>query len=572
MTWVPTSGREGDASGASIALGGSVPALTSVGKYRVLSELGRGGMANVYLAVTRSGSGVSKLVVLKALLPDLATEPSALTAFLDEARLAAQLNHGNVVQTYEVGTQGDRHVIVMEYLEGQSFGNVLRRSAATDQPLSLAFQLRIIISVLEGLQYAHELSAYDGLPLLLVHRDVSPQNVFVTYDGQVKVLDFGIAKAASSTIHTATGMIKGKISYMSPEQMVGESVDRRADVYSVGCMLWAAAAGKKLWKDTPDVQVMRAVMSGEVPSPQSVNPQCDAELNRIVMKALAFDANARYQSALQLQEELERYCEQHSIQNRPRDLGRYVSTLFADTRAALRARVEQQLSLVGLVESGAAVAEHVDPSLTIQLDIVSEARSLATGTSTALSSSTRNPGTAPLPARRLSTRVLLGLSLAVVVAGLFVWRLAGGTRGASAAHPPESVPVRAPAAILNTKPANATVALRSSPGNAQLFLDGEPLTGNPATRILANDGKIHTLRAESEGYYAATAEFTVPKDEGVELRLEKLETKVKAAPAASAVRQTVLAPRPKLAPPAANCAQPFFIDKDGIKKLRPACL
>src|SRR4051812_30513044 len=148
MTWVPTSGRDGEANSASIAAGGPAPALTSVGKYRVLSELGRGGMANVYLAVTRGASGVSKLVVLKALLPDLATEPSALTAFLDEARLAAQLNHGNVVQTYEVGTQGDRHVIVMEYLEGQSLGNVIRRSAATDNPLSLAFQLRIIISVL----------------------------------------------------------------------------------------------------------------------------------------------------------------------------------------------------------------------------------------------------------------------------------------------------------------------------------------------------------------------------------------------------------------------------------------
>src|SRR5690242_1409927 len=149
-----------------------------VGRYRILSELGRGGMSNVYLAVARGPGGVNKLVVLKALLPDLSTEPYALAMFLDEARLAAQLNHPNVVQTYEVGTESDRHVIVMEYLEGQSLSATVRRAEQLGAPLSLALHLRVIISVLEGLHYAHELKAYDGAPLLLVHRDISPQNVF----------------------------------------------------------------------------------------------------------------------------------------------------------------------------------------------------------------------------------------------------------------------------------------------------------------------------------------------------------------------------------------------------------
>src|SRR5262249_27237770 len=143
-----------------------------VGRYRVLSELGRGGMSNVYLAVARGPGGVNKLVVLKALLPDLSTEPYALSMFLDEARLAAELNHPNVVQTYEVGTEGDRHVIVMEYLEGQSLSAVLRRAEQTKTPLPLPLHLRMIVSALEGLHYAHELRAYDGVPLLLVHRDI----------------------------------------------------------------------------------------------------------------------------------------------------------------------------------------------------------------------------------------------------------------------------------------------------------------------------------------------------------------------------------------------------------------
>ncbi|MEO8901630.1 MAG: serine/threonine-protein kinase, partial [Polyangiaceae bacterium] len=393
---------------------------------------------------------------------------------------------------------------------------------------------------------------------------VSPQNVFVTYDGQVKVLDFGIAKATSSTVHTATGMIKGKIAYMSPEQMVGEGVDRRADVYSVGCLLWAALAGKKLWKDTPDVQIMRAVMNGKVPSPQSVNPGCDTDLCHIAMKALAFQCSERHQSALQLQEELEHYCEQRSIQNRPRDLGRYVSTLFADTRAALRARVEQQLSLVDLADTGGPSPERFEQSLSSPTDTLREANLLGTSTSTALSSAATNRVRMPRAAGRPSARLLLGLGLALTVAGLFSWRLGLGPR--------DAVAVSAGEGITQVKPENATVELRSLPGNAQLFLDNEALFGNPATRVLPKDGKIHVLRAVSDGYHPATAEFTVPKDDGVELRLEKLEADPKASPAPTAARQPVTRRRPKQAPPAANCAQPFFMDKDGIKKLRRECL
>src|SRR5260370_910736 len=189
------------------------------GKYKLLAELGRGGMANVYLAVARGPSGFNKLVVLKCLRSDLASDTELLAMFLDEARLAARLNHPHVVQTYEVGEYVGRPVIVMEYLEGQVLSSLVQR-AQSNNALPLSLHLRVIIDALEGLHHAHELTDYDGKPLGLVHRDISPQNVFVTFDGHVKVLDFGIAKAATSQSQTATGILKGKVKYMAPEQML----------------------------------------------------------------------------------------------------------------------------------------------------------------------------------------------------------------------------------------------------------------------------------------------------------------------------------------------------------------
>src|SRR5262249_35040905 len=160
-----------------------------------------------------------------------------------------------VVQTFEVGIEDDRNVIVMEYLEDHTLNQMMRRAKQQGEAFPLAMQLNVVIHALEGLHYAHEFRSYDGTPLNIVHRDVSPQNIFLTYDGQIKVLDFGIAKIVGASAKTQVGTIKGKIAYMSPEQMRAEDIDRRADIFSVGCMLWSLASGTKLWKDTSDVQI-----------------------------------------------------------------------------------------------------------------------------------------------------------------------------------------------------------------------------------------------------------------------------------------------------------------------------
>ena len=203
------------------------PESTSVGKYRFLVELGSGGMGDVFLAVAQGPKGFNKLQVIKRLRPELAQDPEFLAMFLNEARIAARLNHPNVVQTNEVSEHEDEYFIAMEYLEGRSLYAILKRAISSSpknappQRMPLAFHLHTLAEACEGLHYAHELRDFDGTPLELVHRDCSPQNIFVTYDGEAKVLDFGIAKAADSATYTRTGVLKGKVPYMAPEQLDG---------------------------------------------------------------------------------------------------------------------------------------------------------------------------------------------------------------------------------------------------------------------------------------------------------------------------------------------------------------
>src|SRR6185437_1077783 len=200
--------------------GTSAGGANTLGKYRLIAELGHGGMAEVYLAVVRGPAGFNKLVVIKQIRPQLAEDPEFLGMFLDEARLAARLSHPNVVQTNEVGQEGNRYFIAMEYLEGQPLNRILHRLQKSGG-LPLGLHIKILSDVLAGLHHAHELADYDGTALEVVHRDVTPHNVFVTYEGQVKVVDFGIAKAAGRAGETRHGVIKGKAPYMAPEQAAG---------------------------------------------------------------------------------------------------------------------------------------------------------------------------------------------------------------------------------------------------------------------------------------------------------------------------------------------------------------
>ena len=313
------------------------------GKYRLIAELGQGGMATVYLAVALGQSGFRKLAVVKLLRPEIAVDDEFVQMFLDEAKLCARLSHPNIVHTYDVGVDEVGHLMAMEYLDGVSLHAAVAKLSRKGGPFNFPMQCRVLLDVVEGLRYAHELKDYDGRSLEIVHRDVTPHNIFVTYDGQVKLLDFGIAKAATSSVRTATGVIKGKLTYMAPEQARGEPVDPRADLYAVGVMLWEAVTGRRRWPTgLSQPALFTRLASGEPPeNPNAAGQGYPPEIDGIILKALAPKPDDRFQTAGELREALEgvlRKLEPVSL----RDLGGMLAEAFSDGRKRLRDVIEEQ--------------------------------------------------------------------------------------------------------------------------------------------------------------------------------------------------------------------------------------
>jgi serine/threonine protein kinase/ABC-type branched-subunit amino acid transport system substrate-binding protein len=319
--------------------------MLQVGRYRLIAGIGTGGMADVYLAVYGSADvgRFQKLLVLKILKPELSADPEFVAMFLDEARLAARLNHPNVVQTIEVGEHAGRHFLAMEYLEGQPLNRVMQVLGG-HSGFDLAGRLTVLLRALSGLDYAHELADYDGTPLSVVHRDVSPGNILVGYGGQIKLMDFGIAKANDSSSETRVGMFKGKTAYMAPEQARAGIVDRRADVYAAGVVLWELLVGRRMWQGLGQVEILSRVMAGDITPPSRLRPQLPAELERICMTALALQREERYPTAAAFAAELEDFV-RRNLQPKPdREVGKMVADAFGGDRARIREIIEQQLS------------------------------------------------------------------------------------------------------------------------------------------------------------------------------------------------------------------------------------
>ena len=292
-----------------------------------------GGMAEILLARV-NGTTPERLVVLKRMHRQFATDRDHVAMFLDEARLATTLRHPNVVEVYEYGEEHGQYYIVMEYLHGHDLRRVLSEMTKRAVSIRLPQALAIITGVCSGLDYTHERTRADGELLGIVLRDVSPHNVHLTYLGKVKVLDFGIAKTSSQLARTRTGILKGKVAYMSPEQAMGESIDRRSDVFCIGILLWEMTTGKWLYHRKSELETLKAVAESDAPLPSSVHPGYPRDLEQIVMKTLARRREDRWATAGELANALGEFATRHRIKLAPATLGAMMQSLFADEVAA----------------------------------------------------------------------------------------------------------------------------------------------------------------------------------------------------------------------------------------------
>lgn len=304
-----------------------------LGKYLLLDKIATGGMAELYRAKIIGVQGFEKLIAIKKILPHLAGEEELVKSFIDEAKLAALLQNQNIVQIYDFGNLDGSYFIAMEYLLGKDLRSIVNKSKEKGMPLSLENSLHVISRVCAGLDYAHNLKDYQGKPLNIIHRDISPQNIFVTYEGDVKIVDFGIARAATQSTLTQVGMIKGKVAYMSPEQAKGEHIDHRSDIFATGIVLYELATHKRMFQGET-LKILSLVRNAEYESPESAARDLPAKLLGILHKALEKDSGQRYQSCGEMLADLEECVYQLSMRPTARGLSEYMKTLFAEEMAA----------------------------------------------------------------------------------------------------------------------------------------------------------------------------------------------------------------------------------------------
>jgi len=303
--------------------------ITQFGPYKLIERISVGGMAEVYKATEHGVEGFERTVAVKRILPHIAEDDEFITMFKDEAKIAGQLNHGNIAQIYNLGQQGDSFYIALEYVAGKDLRNIFTRCQQQGRPMPIAQACFVVMKVSEGLDYAHNKRDKHGRHLNIVHRDVSPPNVLVSYEGEVKLIDFGVAKAAGRVSRTQAGILKGKFGYMSPEQVRGMPLDRRSDVFSLGVVLYETLVGQRLFQGDTDFATLEMVRTVDVPVPSSKNPEIPKDLEVILMKALSGEPETRYQTAMELHDDLQAFMFQQGMFYSRKDLAAWMRKQYA---------------------------------------------------------------------------------------------------------------------------------------------------------------------------------------------------------------------------------------------------
>ncbi len=519
------------------------------GKYHIVAALGHGGMADVYLAVAQGPLGFNKLQVIKQLRPALLDNPESIQMFVDEARLAARLNHPNVVQTNEVGQTNDMFFLTMEYLDGQTLRALqLRTRKSTPPPLGVS--LRVVVEVLAGLHYAHELTDFDSKPLGIVHRDVTPHNIFITYDGGVKLVDFGIAKAATSSVETRTGNIKGKVSYLSPEQAAATEPDRRADIFQVGVILWEAIAGRRFWgDDATDLVILQRLGRGDLPQPLPLGADTPPTLARICAKSLAVDRDSRYATADEFRRDLEAYMESAADRTTTRDVGELITKLFASERLAIRAVIESRLkalsdrsqdrdldsplsvpTLFAVTTGSFSSSQSGEPPRYADRPSIRGIAGASATHMTGNTASSSGPSVSPAPeASRINNRwAAVGAAGALLLA-IIIYAVARGPNG-----PPRNAsgPLAPDAGSMEAQ--TIDLQIDATPPDARIYVDNQPLPSNPCTKRFPRDGAQHKVRIEAANHVSVVTEVTFDSDQKLSFALKpQPDDKMPADPSAA---------------------------------------
>ena len=433
-----------------------------VGRYTLQREIASGGMASVYLGKMRGPLGFTPLVAIKSLHPQFAKDPDFVRMFLDEARLAARIRHPNIVPVIDVHAEDDVLFLVLEYIHGESLSRLVNASRKAGTPPSIGVAAAILGDVLQGLHAAHEAKSERGEPLGIVHRDVSPQNVLVGADGVARVLDFGIAKAAGRLTTTSDGQVKGKFAYMPPEQLRGEIVDRRADVYSASVVLWELLTASRLFRAESEGHTVERVLFGAVEPPSRLRPEIPAALDAVVMRGLSRERADRFASAKEMAMALGAAV----LSASPPEVGEWVEARAIDAleqRAKLVEEIEQS------VHDATAAARAVEP-----VDVV----------------------VTPLPSpRRRLTAVLFAVAVLVAVVGVslgIVWArpeppgatASAPSASASGATPslPPVLPDQSPEAASAASPSPAAPDTATAAARPAAVTDPRTARSSPAPR------------------------------------------------------------------------------------------
>jgi eukaryotic-like serine/threonine-protein kinase len=523
-----------------------------IGRYRILGFLASGGMAEILLAKLIGPGGFERAVVVKRVLPHLARQSEFRDMFLDEARIVARIRHPNVVDVSELGQEGRELFMVMEYLAGESVGGLMRRLGQRRERLDPAMAVLIAAEAAAGLHAAHELRAEDGTPLGVVHRDVSPQNIFLTYDGAVKVLDFGIAKFEDRSVETHTGQLKGKFAYMSPEQCRADGLDRRSDVFSLGILLWELLTGARLFQRPNELLVWKAIV--EEPAPpaserllEQGGPALPAALERVLQRALDRDRAQRHASAAELRRELVAVARELDPEGTAAErLAALMHEVFPD-------RIQQKEEILRRVRAGDVITSV--PSAEVDIDVevtrtesASASKAAPTGHARAMPLDTDPNASAPIPAPSpgaRSARTLAFASLLVVAILVGAWLgLEGRGEGREATAAEARTAAPAPLAPLAQGGAGAQgggaqgggapttpdvrrsvvrVQVETTPPGASVIIAGVPRGVTPLSVELPRGEEAVELSIALEGHRSHVERMVPDVDQRVRFTLDRDE-------------------------------------------------